>query len=316
MHLSTPKTLNICLALFLSSSVSSPPVAAESKLHVTVSIPPQAYLFDRIGGGALVTEILIPSCRSPATYEPTAKQLVALGKTDIYCKVGHPAFAFEGKHLAPILHQHPEIKIIDMWALSLERTRLDQLARADTERGGLNAAAASHRQLESGSELSTDPHIWLSPRQMLWTAREIERLLSTLAVNHAETFRKNLDSLERDIERLDAEIRTLLEPARQKTFVVQHPAWGHFAAHYDLEQLAIEEQGKEASPVHLISLINRARNDGIRTILVQAANSDRAARIVAKEIDATVVKLDPLAYDWLNELRHTAQLLLADSQHV
>jgi zinc transport system substrate-binding protein len=305
----------ICAALLLCAATSTPPVEAASKLHVTVSIPPQAYLFDRIGGNALVTETLIPPGRSPENYEPTARQLVALGKTDIYCKVGHPAFVFERNHLDPILHHQHGIEIIDMWALSLQAASLDQSGQPGSERRKSSAGASPKSHIGVGFDRSTDPHIWLSPQLMLGTAREITRLLSTLLAPQAGIFQENLASLERDIERLDADINALIQPTAQRTFVVQHPAWGHFAAYYGLEQLAIEKQGKEPSPGHMISLIDRARAEDIRTILAQSKNSDRAARIVAKEIDATIVSLDPLAYEWLTGLRNTAQFLLAGMQH-
>jgi zinc transport system substrate-binding protein len=150
---------------------------------------------------------------------------------------------------------------------------------------------------------------------MLSTAREIEQVLSRLAPASSDTFQTNLKVLIDEIGQLDEEIRSLFEGAQHRTFLAQHPAWGYFAADYGLQQLAIEKHGNQPSPAHLVSLIDRARSNSIRTILVQSTNNDRAAAIVAKEVEAEIVRLDPLAYDWLNGIRQTARVLSAGLPH-
>ena len=49
-----------------------------------VSILPQKYFVERIGGGHVVTRVMVGAGQSPATYEPTARQLAQLAEADVY----------------------------------------------------------------------------------------------------------------------------------------------------------------------------------------------------------------------------------------
>lgn len=73
--------------------------------------------------------------------------------------------------------------------------------------------------------------------------------------------------------------------------------------------MAIESGGKEPSPLALAKLIEEARRDGVRVVFTQPGFSDRSARTLAREIGARVVALDPLAYDWPDNLRRVAAAL-------
>jgi zinc transport system substrate-binding protein len=85
-----------------------------------------------------------------------------------------------------------------------------------------------------------------------------------------------------------------------------HPSWGNFADAYGLVQVPIEIEGKDPKPAHLKELIEHAREKGINVIFVQPQFSTKNAKLVACEIDGQVVFADPLAADWLANLRQVA----------
>ena len=101
----------------------------------------------------------------------------------------------------------------------------------------------------------------------------------------------------------------MLAELPSRTFVIAHPALTHFAADYDLRQLAIETDGKEPTPASLKALVAQARAEGVKVVFVQREFSDRSARIVADQIGARVVQINPLAYDWPGQMIHIAQSL-------
>ncbi|MGB5176990.1 MAG: zinc ABC transporter substrate-binding protein, partial [Thermoanaerobaculia bacterium] len=94
-------------------------------------------------------------------------------------------------------------------------------------------------------------------------------------------------------------------------FMVFHPAWSHLACEYGLLQMAIESEGKEPGPAQLVATIEEARDEGIRVVFVQKGFSDRSARVIASELGARVESLDPLARDWLENLRYSAERIAA-----
>ena len=53
-------------------------ISHNCRIKVSVSLLPQAYIVERVGGDLVNTQVMIPSGTSPATYEPTPQQLVML----------------------------------------------------------------------------------------------------------------------------------------------------------------------------------------------------------------------------------------------
>ena len=88
--------------------------------------------------------------------------------------------------------------------------------------------------------------------------------------------------------------------------MVFHPSWGYFAHDYGLEQVAIETQGKEPKPAQLRKLIEFAREHDIQVVFVQPQFSTRSATVVAREIKGEVIPINPLAEDWLTNMRGVA----------
>ena len=275
------------LALAVLSGSASATVQPRAPIEVAVSVPPQAYFVERIGGEHVRVQVMIPDGAVPETYSPTPRQRAALDRARAYLLVGHPDFVFERVHIVPHLARRPGMTVIDM----LQRDA---------------AATTSARRAE-------DPHVWLSPAAVAATAVEIERSLTALAPERSEEFRANLALFLSEIEALDASVRSSLDTLPRepgsRSFLVVHPAWGWFAEDYDLVQIAIEADGKEPAPAELIHLIEEARASQLRVVFVQRGHSQRRAKLIAGEIGAEVVELDPLARDWLDNMARVAATL-------
>ncbi len=264
----------------LALSCAAPAPRGE-KVQVAVSVPPQAYFVDRIAGGRVDVRVLVPPGASPATYEPTPQQMLSLGRSRLYVAVGHPDFPFERRHLAGFREHHESLEVVDMAA-------------------GLPVLE------DDGGHGENDPHVWLSPAAVRVAAENVARALRRADPEGRAVYEANLDAFLAEIDALDAEIASLLSGLKHRAFLVQHPAWGYFARHYDLEQMAIESGGKEPSPAALVELVERARDEGVTAVFVQRGFADRGARVVAGEIGARVVQVDPLAYEWPASLRQAA----------
>ena len=91
--------------------------------------------------------------------------------------------------------------------------------------------------------------------------------------------------------------------------LIYHPALSYFARDYGLKQISIEERGKEPSPAHLKELIETCRRDNARVIFVQQEFDTRNARLIADELGITVVPINPLSYEWQEEMINVAKAL-------
>jgi zinc transport system substrate-binding protein len=120
---------------------------------------------------------------------------------------------------------------------------------------------------------------------------------------HAADYERNGRRFREAIDDLDRELKKRFAGQEGRRFMVFHPSWGYFAAAYGLEQIPIELEGKDPKPAQLQTLIEYARQLRIKVIFVQPQFSRRSAAIVAGAIGGQVVSADPLALNWMDNLR-------------
>lgn len=282
------------LLLALLAALAAP--AAAEPLTVGVSIPPQAWLVDQVGGQYVKPLILLPPGASPATYEPSPRQLAALSGAKLYLAVGVP---FESTFLPRLRAKLPGLTIAPMQA-GIKLRRLEGHHHHGEEGHGSKEPLPGH---QAGAP---DPHVWLGPRQAQAMAANTARALGKIDPAHAAVYQANLKKVLAELAALDAELARTLAPLKGRTVLVYHPAYGYLLNAYGLKQEAVELEGKEPGPRRLAELIDEAKADGVKVIFVQPQFNPASAATVATAIGGVVVSLDPLAYDYMDNLRTLA----------
>ncbi len=150
------------------------------------------------------------------------------------------------------------------------------------------------------------PHIWLSPPLVKKQVETIAKWLKKIDPPNKNFYENNLREFLLQIDALDREIADILKSKKGRPFLVYHPCWGYFAERYGLRQIAIEEEGKEPSVLKLAKLISYCKRAKIRAIFVQPQFSKKSAHIIAKELGIKIIAIDPLAEDWIKNLRDVA----------
>ncbi len=247
------------------------PILAAAQINAFVSILPLKYFVDRIGGDQVNVSVMVGPGQSPETYAPTPKQMVMLSKTKIYYRIGVP---FENAWIGKIAKTNPNMPIVDL-------------------RSGIS-------MLKKG-----DPHIWTNPILVIKIAKTIRNSLEQIDPNNKKTYEKNYAAFKKDLKKLDNYIGKTVSPCG---FVVFHPAWGYFAHRYGLTQIALEQEGKEPGPKDIERVINTAKKQHIKLVIVQPQFSEVQAKMIANTIDAKIVILDPLVEDYLNNMRKVANV--------
>ena len=279
----------VSLAVVMTGCSAEPEAKpADGKLVVTVSVVPQRYFVERIGGELVAVTVMVGPGDNPTTYEPKPAQLKALSRSAAYFSVGVP---FESVWLDRIAGANPDMWIVDTLE-GIERYPMD----------------AHHHKEEEGTEAigAPDPHVWVSPEFVKIQARTIYGALAELDPDNAATYRANLDVFIDDIDGLISEIRKTLAGVEKGKFMVFHPSWGYFAEDFGLEQIAIEIGGQEPSAQEMAGLIEEARAEGVRVIFAQPEFNTVDAETIADEIGGEVLPISPLAFDWLENLRRVA----------
>lgn len=128
----------------------------------------------------------------------------------------------------------------------------------------------------------------------------IFKALCQLEPENKTFFQKNYQQLLSSIDRQDSIIRKSFKdnPEMVRKFVIYHPILTYFARDYQLEQLTIEEEGREPSAAQLKSLIERARKEKIKYCLIQAEFANRNTTTFINESHTKPMNINPLQGDW------------------
>jgi zinc transport system substrate-binding protein len=290
------------LALVLSG-LACPHANADSasdKLVVWVSIAPQRFFVERIAGERADVHVMVGTGLSPATYEPTPKQMASLEKADLYLRIGVP---FEESLIAKILVLMPDLTMVD----GRRGIELEPMSR-NTSLPGFRSGHGKEHDHHSGR---LDPHFWLDPLLVKIHAEAICQALCTADPGQGPHFRRNLRAFQQELDAVHALVAKRLSDFRGKDLLVFHPAYGYLARRYGLNQIVVESEGKRPSARQLAVLIDGAKKAGIRSVFVQPQFSDSTAQALAEAIGARVVALDPLAEDYLTNLGAMADRIAA-----
>ena len=238
---------------------------------VTVTISPYKYFVDQIAEGKVDVNVMVSNGNNPETYEPYAQQMMELSKSALYLKVG--SIGFEQTWMKKLQDNAPDMKVIDT-SVGIKPTKTP---------GG-----------------NIDPHVWMSCSNARIIASNILKALSELEPKNKAFFEKNYQSLLSIIDKRDSIIKEGFNknPDLVRKFVIYHPILTYFARDYQLEQLAIEEEGREPSAAQLKSLIERARKEKIKYCLIQAEFANRNTTTFINESHTKPMDINPLQGDW------------------
>jgi zinc transport system substrate-binding protein len=155
-------------------------------------------------------------------------------------------------------------------------------------------------------EPGMDPHIWTSVRNAEIMVTNIYQGLIQIDPANTTIYENNTNQYLQKLHALDENITKTLSGKIHRTFMDYHPAWGYFAKDYGLEQLSIEQYGKEPTPQQLQRLIDEARAQNISVIFVSPQFNVRSAATLANEIHGRVIAIDPLAENYLENMQEVA----------
>lgn len=255
--------------------------AVNDRPLVYVSIAPQAYCVERIAGGAVDVQVLMPPGADHLAYHPRPSQMLSLSRAALYVRIGLP---FEDRIWPKIEALNPRMAVLD-------------------GREGIDAIASNHEH-EGGGK---DPHVWLDPANVIGQAMAICAALKVLVPHRDEEFENNASRLIADLEALDEELAARFAPMQGGGFWVYHPSWEYFADAYGLHQFSFEHQGKEPGARSLARLVDKARDEGIKTVFVEPGFGGTKAGVLAAEAGADTRVIDPFAKDYIDNLRAVGQ---------
>jgi zinc transport system substrate-binding protein len=233
---------------------------------VVASFYPLQYVAQRIAGDHAEVESLASPGVEPHDLELTLQQTAAITDADlvVYSRGFQPA-------------------VDDTVAENAGGRVVDAAAEADLV------------PTSAGSD-SEDPHFWLDPNRLASVAVAVKDQLVDVDPDHAAAYEKNLTSLERDLDQLDADYSAGLRDCERRTVVVSHDAFGYLGDRYDLDVHAINGLSPDAepSPAHIRELSDLVEAKGLTTVFSETLASPAMADTLANDLGLHTAVLDPI----------------------
>jgi zinc transport system substrate-binding protein len=285
----------LAASLFAAGERASEEAAGgRAVLEVFVTIQPQRFFVEQLGGSRVRVEALVDPGRDPHTFDPSPRQVARLARADLYLTIGMP---FETSLVPKLKSANRQLGIVDTvvdieWLYGVPHYHYDE-----------NGKPVLHAADDP------DPHVWLGPREVRQQIVRIRDALIAADPAGRDEYMQRHAEFDAKVAAMDQRFRSLLAPARGRSILAFHPAFAYFTNTYGIRQVAIELDGKEPSPRHLERMIDQALRDGTRVIFTQPEFPMRSAEVIAKAINGRVVVLNPLDSDWFGVMETMARAI-------
>jgi zinc transport system substrate-binding protein len=258
------------------SSLVAPSGNASDRIKVATTIAPLGDFVKAVGGEKVEVIVVVPPGAEPHTFEPTPSLMMDVAKADLYVMNGAG---------------------LEFW--------MDKLLEANKRMVVVDSSQGVALLQERKGEI--DPHIWISLRNAAVQVNNICAGLIEVDSQNKDFYIKNRDAYLETLKALDVELNRTFAGKKNKIFIVHHPAWTYFARDYDLSQVPLMENEKEPGPKYLGEVIDLARTNNITTIFVEPEYNPKAAEVMAREMNTSIVTLDPLAKNYLENMAYAGR---------
>jgi zinc transport system substrate-binding protein len=286
------KTIKITgIIAIIAALISCGKRESSGKDTLIVSISPLKHIVEAITGDDFDIRVLVPDGASPETYSPTSQQVIDIEKSSSVFTTGLIDF---------------ETELTNKITKALDVSNIVDLSKGITLIEG--SGSHNHRTSRHVHNHGIDPHIWTSPEQLKIISRNVyDAIIARYpdSVKYTAAYHKLL----MELDRVSTEIRTKISDSGIKYFIIYHPALTYYARDYSIEQISLEDEGKEPTAIYMKEIAARGRKDKVEYILYQRQFSQAAVESLAADIGAVPIAIDPLAENIIGELLYITDII-------
>lgn len=221
-------------------------------------------------------------------FEPTPEDIINIKNADLFIYVGGESDEWVEELLTD--NEIPEektLRLMDLVEVKEEELSEGMEAHEDHE---------EHEHDHDEEEVEYDEHIWTSPVNAIKLINGIKDKLSNIHPENKDIYEKNANTYISRLSDIDREIRNVVANSNKKELIFgDRFPFRYFTDEYGLSYYAAfpgcSEQ-TEASSKTVAFLIDKAKSDGIKTILKIELTSDKLAKSIADEVGAKVMTLN------------------------
>ncbi len=239
------------------------------KLQITTSFYPLYFFASEIGGDKADIKNITPAGSEPHNYEPTTQDIARIEKSNMLIVNGN----------------------VESWGNKIKENLSGTNVMIIVAGDGLFT-----QQLTEGGETSQDPHIWLSPQLAKQEVGQITKGFIKIDPSNSLYYQTNGKALYDRLDQLDYKYKQGLSNCKHKDIITSHAAFGYLTKAYGLNQVSISGLSADSEPSsqQLVKVINYAKSNNIKYIFFESLVSPKLSDMIANEIGANTLVLDPL----------------------
>ena len=254
---------------------------------IAVSFEPQAWMLKQIVGDDFDIVTLLPAGSDPETYQPSISTMKGLGKASAFFTLATDGF--EKSLTSTLSSNFPELKVVDC----TENVEKIIGTHRHNDHDGHN---------HDGDEF--DPHMLSSIKNSMLIADNMIRYIAATHPEKAEAYLEAGKKLKLRLQAMDDSIAKM--NLKGRSFAMRHPSLSYFARDYGLDQIALQADGKEASPLQLRRQMEQIKDSGTKVFIMEKEHSSAGDDETAKQLGLKTIEVSLNSEVWLADLMKTA----------
>ena len=287
--------------------------------RVAVDIAPVHSLVSKVMKGIGKPDLIIPAGASPHEYQLRPSEAKSIQDAKLVFWIGEDLTPWLEKGLSSLAKDATVTTLLEVDGIELLDFREGALFEAhdhedhddhdhdkhakkddhddhDDHDHDKHAKKDDHDDHEGHGHGNHDPHAWLSPKIAKVWLNVIAAKLSEVDPKNAGTYFANANTARQDLDALSEEINKILDPMRDKKFVVFHDAYQYFEKDFNISASgAISlSDASDPSPSRLAEVRKRVFDESVKCVLAEPQFKKGLVKSVIEGTGSNTAVIDPL----------------------
>lgn len=257
-------------------------------IHIVTSMFPMYEITKEIAGDRAEVSVMVGANEDAHHYEPSARAVASVNEADVFV-YSSDEMEFWVESLLSVV-ENDDLIVVELGdGLDFEiHSELDHEDEDHHEDEHNHDDVEHHDHAHDHGNL--DPHFWLNPVSVENQLPLIVDALRQVDEEGKDIYEKQAARFSEELLTLDQMYQAAFQSAENRSFVVQHQAFGHLAHQYDLEQVAIGGLTTEVepNPKQLAQIVTFINEQQIPVIYYQSGSSSSIAETISNETNTGV----------------------------
>ncbi len=147
-----------------------------------------------------------------------------------------------------------------------------------------------------------NPHIWLSPKYILNQIDNISKILEKNFPEYKKKIKENSIYFKNKLKKIIEKYRKKFNSIKNKNIIELHPAFDYLANDFSIKICGVifTSDHAEISIKHYLKIVKKSKQYNVKIILVSSNIKSKIIKNLSQDLNAKIVKIDPLGKDSKN----------------